>query len=366
MTIINSIKIKGFKSIKSLDLKLNPLNILIGPNGAGKTNFISAFKFLNQLVNKNLQHYIIESGGAENFLYFGSKTTTKILFNLNFGVNTYNLELKLAIPNTLSIEETGSFDGDKAGYQGGKKLTKIASPDGLETGLPAPGVMTINENIARHLDGLTIYHFHDTSNTANLKSTSGLNDNISLHSDAGNLASMLYKFKQFEYYNYTKIVDSIRLVAPFFQDFILEPDENRNILPRWKHKGSEKAWDFYSLSDGTLRFICLATLLQQPLDFIPPTILIDEPELGLHPDAIKILAELMKSVTKQGKQIIASTQSVTLINEFLAEDILVADRNDNQTIIRRLTEGEIKDWIDEYSLGTIWEKNIIGGTPDDF
>jgi len=122
-------------------------------------------------------------------------------------------------------------------------------------------------------------------------------------------------------------------------------------------------FSFDDLSDGTLRFICLSTLLLQPLDFLPDTILIDEPELGLHPHAISVLAGIMKSVSKQDKQIIASSQSVTLINEFKAEDILVSDLKNNETHIRRLSQEEIQDWLDDYQIGTIWEKNIIGGTP---
>jgi predicted ATPase len=366
---IQRMKIEGFKSIKSLDIELKPLNILIGANGAGKSNFISAFKFLNELTSRNLQYYIAQSGGAERFLHFGSKNTKSVIFELDFGVNKYAVNLKPALPDTLIIEkEYAIFDGNKVGYHGGTKPVLLNDLLALETSL-SDSPEYISKHTNRRLQtSYKIYHFLDTSSSAPVKNTCSLNDALKLQSDGGNLASFLYVFKNSAIFlhHYQKIVDTIQLVAPFFQDFILEPDENGNILPRWKHRNSEKSWTFNDLSDGTLRFICLTTLLQQPLSSMPETVLIDEPELGLHPHALNILASMLKSVAAQGKQVIVSSQSVTLINHFSAEDLLVADQVRNETVIRRLEEGEVTAWLEEYTLGSIWEKNIIGGSPDDF
>jgi predicted ATPase len=366
---IQRMKIEGFKSIKSLDIELKPLNILIGANGAGKSNFISAFKFLNELTSRNLQYYIAQSGGAERFLHFGSKNTQSLLFELDFGVNKYSVNLKPALPDTLIIEkEYAIFDGNKVGYNGGTKPVLLNDLPALETSL-SDSPEYISKHTNRRLQtSYKIYHFHDTSSSAPVKNTCSLNDALKLQSDGGNLASFLYVFKNSAVFlhHYQKIVDTIQLVAPFFQDFILEPDANGNILPRWKHRNSEKSWTFHDLSDGTLRFICLTTLLQQPFNCIPATVLIDEPELGLHPHALNILASMLKSVAAQGKQVIVSSQSVTLINHFSAEDLLVADQVSNETVIRRLEEDEVTAWLEEYTLGSIWEKNIIGGSPDDF
>lgn len=365
--IIKNIKIEGFKSIKNIDLALEPLNIIIGSNGVGKSNFINAFKFLNQIVNKNLQNYIAISGGADNFLYFGSKHTDKIEIVLDFDVNAYSISLIPAQNDSLLIrEEKGWFRPDKINYSGNEKTIFITNQISTESNLPNKGSMSIKEHIATFLNSYRVYHFHDTSKTAKVKKTTNITDNIQLQTDAANLASMLYLFKNEYDYEYSNIIDTIRLVAPYFKDFVLTPDNNGNILPRWTHKNYEKIFTFDDLSDGTLRFICLATLLLQPLSFLPDTILIDEPELGLHPHAISVLAGLMKSVAKKKKQIIASSQSVTLINQFKAQDVLVADIKDDATTIRRLKEEEVKDWLEDYQLGTIWEKNIIGGTPGDF
>lgn len=365
--IIKNIQIKGFKSIKNIDLPLEPLNIIIGSNGVGKTNFISAFKFLNQIANKNLQNYIATSGGADSFLYFGSKNTNELSICLDFDVNAYYVNLINANADSLLIKnEIGYFRADKINFSGGTKQLIITDKISQESNLPKCGTKTIQQHISRFLNSYRVYHFHDTSTTAKVKKTTNSSDNVQLHSDAGNLASMLYFFKNEFPYEYNNIVDTIRLVAPYFKDFVLIPDVNGNILPRWEHKNYEKVFTFDDLSDGTLRFICLTTLLLQPSIFLPDTILIDEPELGLHPHAISVLAGLMKSISKKNKQIIASSQSVTLINQFKAKDILIADIKENATNIRRLKEEEVKEWLEDYQLGTIWEKNIIGGTPGDF
>jgi predicted ATPase len=166
--------------------------------------------------------------------------------------------------------------------------------------------------------------------------------------------------------HYEAIRDTIRLANPFFDDFLLRPHtDNENMIRlEWREKGSDFPFQAYHLSDGTLRFICLTTLLLQPQ--LPSTILIDEPELGLHPYAIVILASLMRSAAER-TQLIVSTQSVSLVNQFDAEDLLVVERrerdNMHETVIRRVDPQRLSSWLDEYSLGELWEKNVLGGRP---
>jgi len=139
-----------------------------------------------------------------------------------------------------------------------------------------------------------------------------------------------------------------------------ERDNPQSIRLRWKHRGSDDTFDASDFSDGTLRFICLTTLLLQPR--LPTIILLDEPELGLHPYALHLLAGMMRAASAN-TQIIASTQSVTLANQFSCEDLIIVDRVNDASQFRRLDEQELADWLDEYSIGELWEKNIIGGAP---
>jgi predicted ATPase len=163
---------------------------------------------------------------------------------------------------------------------------------------------------------------------------------------------------------YRNIVETIRLVAPFFDDFVLRPSPLNpdKIRLEWREKGSDAYFNAHALSDGTLRFISLATLLLQPPDQLPTTILLDEPELGLHPYAINVLGGLLRS-TALDTQIIVSTQSVTLVNQFDPEDLVIVERENGASIFRRPDETEIEGWLEGYSLGELWEKNVLGGRP---
>ena len=156
----------------------------------------------------------------------------------------------------------------------------------------------------------------------------------------------------------------MRLVAPFFDDFILEPLALNpdTIRLEWKHVGADDYFDVSSLSDGTLRFIALAALLQQPVELRPSVILLDEPELGLHPLAVAMLASMVRSASVN-TQVILATQSPTLLDHFKPEDVLVADRVDGATKFTRLNTEELAIWLEDYSIGQLWEMNDLEGNP---
>jgi predicted ATPase len=355
---LERLQLKGFKSISDMDLELKHLNVLIGANGAGKSNFISFFRFMNKLVQKDLQFFVAQQGGAERFLHFGSQVTNAIEMHLLFGAtDRYACTL---VPdqtgNLIFKEEYCEFWTEKMGKLGGDRQ-EFASAGDKESGLPATSIVN---HVAAYLFDWQVYHFHDTSDTAKVKQSSLIHDNERLRPQAENLAAFLFSIQ--DTVQYKKIVQTIQRVAPFFQDFILKPEKaNPNqIRLRWKHRGTDDYFDANVLSDGTLRFICLTTLLLQPI--LPTMILLDEPELGLHPYAMQLLAGMMRSVAHQ-TQIIASSQSVTLANQFEWQDLIIVEQTDNASQFRRLSEPEIKLWLDNYRLGDLWEKNLIGGTP---
>jgi predicted ATPase len=360
---LDRIRVNGYKSIREMDLELKALNVLIGANGAGKTNFISLFALLRQIVEKNLQLHVARLGGANTFLYFGQQVTSEIVIYLAFGPNAYSCSLIPVVENTLIFGEEQCWLQDQKqqtsyirslGKGHRETLLYEASHNGVET--------DIVSNVLAAMRSWRVYHFHDTSATSKIKQMGDINDNAILHPDASNLAAFLYLLRQNHPLHYKKVVSTIQLVAPFFNDFVLRPNpfnENK-IQLEWQEKGADSYFNAHYLSDGTLRFICLATLLLQPN--LPSTILIDEPELGLHPYAITLLAGLLKSASTQ-TQVIVSTQSVPLVNQFEPGDIIVVDREDNQSIFKRLAEAELTGWLDEYGLGDLWEKNLLGGRP---
>ena len=362
MSALDRIRIKGFKSVRDVDLELGSLNVLIGANGAGKTNFISAFKLLNQIVEGNLQVSVGRSGGADSLLYFGQKVTDEIVIRLYFGRNGYEARL------TASAADTLIFANESCWYHGRgypQPYTVHLGSGHKETQLHEEARMfpgKIADHVISDLRSWKVYHFHDTSESAKVKQTGDINDNAVLRPDASNLAAFLYLLRETQQEHYDRIVKTIQLAAPFFDDFELRPSPfNPNkIQLEWRETGSDAYFNAQSLSDGTLRIICLATLLLQPT--LPSTILIDEPELGLHPYAITLLASLLRSAAI-GTQIIASTQSASLVNQFEPGDIVVVDREEGESRFKRLEAQEIESWLEDYGLGDLWEKNILGGRP---
>lgn len=360
---VSKVSIKNFKSIKELNLPLNNINILIGANGAGKSNFIQFFNLLNNIFAQNLQNYIAKNGGADSFIHFGRKNSEFLSGDISFGYNGYYFQLTATADNDfIFTQEITKYQGSKGG------TSKINLPSSnRETILPGVYKKDKNEKgllrIISNVSNWRVYHFHDTSSTAKVKQESDINDNRGLRRDAANLASFLYLLQEKHYEHFERIENTIRLIAPFFDRFQLEPLElnKEKIKLEWKHSGSDEYFNANHLSDGTLRVICLITLLLQPN--LPDTIIIDEPELGLHPAAIELLTSLIKSAAGNNKQIICSTQSVTFLNHFAPEDIIVVDRNNGESLFRRLEPENLTEWLNEYAIGELGEKNVLGGRP---
>lgn len=360
MNGLKRISIKGFKSIKQMDMELKGLNVLIGANGAGKSNFISFFDLIANILNENLQVYVAKSGGNDFLLYLGQKTTDELSAELAFGKNKYDFALTPTLSNTLV------FSREICYYKSPVRKELNEKPLGKGHGETQLHKFDDNQGVISHVIKAIlqwrVYHFDDTGNSAKVKQVCNVDDNSMLRSDASNLAAMLYLFRNKNRLYYQNIVDSIKMAFPLFDDFDLRttPGNNLTIQLEWRQKGTSNYFNAHSLSDGTLRFICLATLLLQPN--LPSIILLDEPELGLHPYAITLLSDLLKAAAVK-TQVIVSTQSVTLINRLEPEDIVVVENAQGATEFKRLIKKDMKHWLDEYSLGDLWEKNLIGGRP---
>ncbi|BAZ08949.1 hypothetical protein NIES4071_07550 [Calothrix sp. NIES-4071] len=350
---LSRIVIKSFKSIADCNLSLSRLNVLIGSNGAGKSNFIGFFRMVQQLFDENLQVFVSRQGSSDALLHFGRKTTEQLKFELWFGDNYYMATLEPTQDNRLMFTKESLRWGLT-----NEELGKGHFETVVRKNVPA----AISNHIVSLITQWRVYHFHDTSDTAYVKQAHNINDNAYLRPDARNLASFLYLLRENYPASYQKIVKTIRLVAPFFGEFYLRPSpQNQDVIElEWFELGQDIPFKAYLLSDGTLRFMCLATVFLQPDILQPETILVDEPELGLHPYAITILASLMRATSKQ---VIVSTQSVELLNEFDASDVIVVDRCQGKSSLRRLLTHDLVEWLEDYSLGELWKKNIVGGRP---
>lgn len=364
---LDYITIKGFKSIASVKkLALLPINLIIGPNGSGKSNFIGVFSFLHEIREGRLNDYVRKAGGAEQLLHFGSKVTDEIRFFISFnqGINQYELILEPTSDDSLYPAVETVYYWDKARYRGPLSQPIRNRENGQEAGISNPKVERIAGWVRLRLGRWRLYHVHDTSDTSPLRKTAKINDNEFLRPDGSNLPAFLYLLLKKYPIEYSMVRRTIQRVAPFFDDFLLRPDplNEETIRLAWKHKNSDQYFGAPSLSDGTLRFVALATLFLQPKEFRPSIILVDEPELGLHPHAITLLASVVKQVSQE-TQVILSTQSSLLLDHFQPEDVLVADRVEGQTQFTRLDSARLSTWLEDYSLGQLWEKNELGGRP---
>lgn len=357
---LSRIVLRGFKSILKCDLEIKALNVLIGPNGAGKSNFISFFRLIQQMLKGNLQLFVSEQGGPDALLHFGRKKTRKVSAELYFSDNGYGYKFMLqpTRDNRMMFAKENLWGKMQGPWHIGAGHFETFVE--VEKG----GIAGIYDYTVPAMKSWQLYHFHDTGDTARVKQRHGINDNLYLRTDASNLAAFLLLLKAQHPSHYQRILKTIRLVAPFFGDFHLRPlpDNEEQIELEWTEKGADIPFKSYHLSDGTLRFICLTTVLMQPEALQPETILIDEPELGLHPFAIHLLAGMMRSASKKC-QLIVSTQSPNLLNEFEPEDVIVADRAEGWSYLHRLDEKSLAIWLKDYSLGNLWQKNILGGRP---
>jgi predicted ATPase len=351
---LSRIVLKGFKSITECDLELSKLNVLIGANGAGKSNFIGFFRMVQQLLEGNLQLFVSRQGGPDTLLHFGRKTTEQLEFELYFGNKEYFATLEPTQDNRLMFARESWWS-----RQGGERAIETGHFETLALRVIEAG---IDSYLVSTMQKWRVYHFHDTSDTAYIKQSHGINDNAYLRPDARNLAAFLYLLRDSYPASYQKIVKTIRLVAPFFGDFFLRPSpQNKEFIElEWFERGQDIPFKAHLLSDGTLRFMCLATVFLQPRELQPETILVDEPELGLHPYAITVLASLIRTTSKQ---VIVSTQSVELLNEFDAIDTIVVDRLEGRSLLRRMDKHKLEGWLSDYSLGELWKKNVLGGRP---
>lgn len=365
---LKKLTIRGFKSIENLEgFALSSLNVLIGANGAGKSNFVDFFRLLRAMASESLQKHINEHGGADGFFFLGPKYTRRIFAHLEFGENIYEFDLEPTASGALQVADervqytSGRGEGGLGSIGTGNRESQLKARKDDRAGFSAgSGVVSYVHDA---VSNWRVYHFHDTSGLAPMRRDQLVRDRQQLRTDASNLAAFLLNLREQFEGSYHLIRDTVRLIAPFFDDFLLEPYTQGGgelIQLEWRQKGSDFPFQPNHLSDGTIRFICLATALQQPQP--PSTIVIDEPELGLHPYAINLLADLIQSASER-TQIIVSTQSPTLLDHFGPDDVIVVDRRDGRSLFNRLDAEDLTKWLCDYTVGELWQKNVFQGGP---
>ncbi len=362
MTKLDRLTIHGFKSFEALeDFQLGDLNVLIGANGSGKSNFVEFFRLLRTIVEQRFQKYIKKYGPADGYFLNGVQYTKQIKADLYFGVNRYFFSLEPTAEGGILI------DREQTQYTGGGALSTIAIGQ-YESSLKDRkddrgliGSYGPNRYVWNAVSSWQVYHFHDTSMTSGMRRDSGIHQTNRLDPHGDNLAAFLWGLREEYPERYQAIRRTLQRMAPFFDDFELTVRKNKDedqVRLTWRQKDKDYIFSPGHLSDGTIRFLCLITALLQPHP--PSTIIIDEPELGLHPEALAILAGLVRSASSR-MQIIIGTQAPMFLSEFEPEQVITLDQIDGCTQLARLDSQALAEWLHDFSLGELWLKGNVGG-----
>lgn len=370
MNRITTVQIEGFKSIRHLErLEIGPVNLLIGPNGAGKSNFIGFFQFLSHIASENLQRYVQIHGFADSFLHLGSKITSRIRGELEFGGEEetirYGLSLIPAAGDTLVFAEEclsscGNGNPEPIEFDmeaGGKESALVNSSNVFSDREHIHAAQDVRDVLSRK----RVYQFHDTTPESRLRKAAPVDDHRFLRPDGGNLPAVLFGMRRNRPEFYRRIVLQLRRMIRGFRDFELAP-EGDYILLRWRGSDPDYTFGPHQISDGSLRLMALSTLFLQPPEALPNMIIVDEPELGLHPEAEALLAGMIRGVSSRC-QVLLATQSASFVDHFEADDVVVCDMEDSASRFRRLSRTELDGWLEDYTLGEVWRKNAIGGLP---
>lgn len=367
---LKSITLRGYKSYRELvDFELGRITVLIGPNGSGKSNLVSFFQLFKRMTGApgEFQFEVARHGGADAFLFDGAKRTPSFQFEVRLAPNktsraSYSADLFFAGPERLL------FGAQRCKVTGGGRNQFAFSDDGpnadsiLNASGPFSGASMVAAAVRSFAKDIHTYQFHDTGDRSPMRIGSLVGESLPLRSDGGNLSAFLHRLQSGttdQRRAFRRIVDTARLVLPFLAELVLQPEGGR-VLLRWREAGSDRVFDASQASDGTLRMLALTALLCQPVGELPSIVILDEPELGLHPQAVTVLGSMIRSASVQA-QVIVATQSVPLLDEFAIEDIVVVERPGRETMLRRLKPHDFAAWIEEYSPGDLWRLNLLNG-----
>ena len=374
MTRIEAVRIQGFRSLANVALtEVADTTVLIGANGSGKSNFVRFFEMMSWMLRvRRLAEFVARHGGASDQLFGGSRRTPRMEAELSLrtdaGRNDYRFALSHGHPDRFVFTEE-AFRFSRLEFPLQAQWQHLGSGHD-EARIVEAAQAGVGEEINRRTASVVVhllrncaaFQFHDTSHSSNMKRDWDVGDNKTLRADGGNLAPILLRLEQEDVARFDQICRYVDRILPTFDRFELTESYGKVAL-RWKPKGMDESFGAHLTSDGSLRFFALVTLLNLPDEMLPDVLLLDEPELGLHPAAITLVANMIKSLSTE-RQVIVATQSPLLVDAFDLEEIVVAELRDERTEFHRLDPSNYRHWLEEsFTTGELWQKNLIGGRP---
>ena len=375
---LESIRIRGFRSFADVEIEVSPnVTVLIGPNGSGKSNLFRFFELCGWMLrSRKLGEFVARQGGADDQLFRGRKVTPQMEAELSVrteaGRSDYRFALAGAQSDRLifaeeSIRCAESERGADAEWrQLGSGHAEARLVEAAQSGVRGDGIEGVDAAAARAILDLAgdcvVYQFHDTSDSSRFQQLWDVSDCARLRSHGGNLAPVLLRLERENFQLYDLICRQIGRMVPGFECFELVEQYGKVAL-RWKAKGSEKTYGAHLTSDGSLRLFALATLLYLPPEMLPSVVLLDEPELGLHPAAVELVGHMIKRAGRD-RQVIVATQESCIVDVFDLDQLVVLDLEDGRTVCRRFDPAEYWQWFDDgYTTGNLWHIGLLGGNP---
>ena len=371
---IERLHVRGFRSLA--DVELCPTagaNVLIGANGSGKSNFVHFFNMLSwMLKSRRLAEFVSREGGADDQLHGGSDTTPRldaeIAIRTKTGRNDYRFSLVYAHPDQLLFSDEAyrcsrdDFESEAVWNllgAGHRESQIVSAGQGYDGGLAASRKTALT--VTSLVRNCAAYQFHNAGSASNFKKAWDAGDHAYLRTDGGNLAAILYWLEHEDLDRYELICHHIRRVLPGFDCFQIEEQYGRVAL-RWRSRLSDQTYGAHLTSDSSLRFFALATLLNLPGEMLPGVMVLDEPGLGLHPKAVTLVADMIRAIGED-REVILATQSPLLVDAFDLDEVFVLELRDGRTELTSPNSEQLQTWLDEFSVGELWQKNLLGGRP---
>jgi predicted ATPase len=362
---ITNIRLSGYKSIRDLNLRIDRINVLIGANGAGKSNLLSWFHLLRRFSMGEAELAIEQEGGPQTILHSAEAIEKSIHFGLEFEADETYIGTLMPTADGRLIFSDEYFVADMESISATERKSEsslLAGKGYLHTTTPGMDISTNPDPVATlkllnaTFEKFRVYHLNNTGTDAPIRQKSVSNDNLAMRDHGENLGAMLARFDRWHRDRLPLLEHTISRVVPGFQKFLFRRDKGERQVVEFFQRGNERPFSLWQLSDGALRFVALATILLEPE--LTGTLIIDEPELGLHPNALGLLAGLIRSASSRA-QIIVATQSPTFLNHFSPENIIVVEQRDGQSLYRRLDTDALTSWLEDYSLSDLWDMNVL-------
>ena len=371
--MIESLRVRGFRSLADVTLSgLPAATVLIGPNGAGKSNLLRFLDLLLYMLrHRRLGRFVERQGGAGDQLFGGAVATDQIESEITLKIGgawyDYRFVLEYGHPDRF-------FFSAEAFRHRSNELRSASRWQDLGNGHREANLPLAEHfrefshldqaaaaEIVKVLRNCVVYQFHNTDDHSYLRQNADVTEGNVLRINGGNLPAVLYQMEREDRRRYERICRYIGRILPGFAHFDLEENQFKVAL-RWQSDWSDHSFGAHLTSDGSLRLFALITLLNMPPDKLPAVILLDEPELGLHPAGISLIGGMIRSLATR-KQVIVATQSPQLVDAFGLDQIFVLELRKGRTEVRRYDPEEYRHWLDEYATGELWEQNLLGGRP---